>query len=105
MLCGNTIISGYDCSVLFFFFKQKTSYEMRISDWSSACALPISTEKVASDSMELSLRWAARSRRAFDDLKNPNALFGIVQGSVRSGERRVGKECVSTCSSRWSREH
>src|SRR3546814_7252933 len=25
----------------FFFFKQKTAYEMRISDWSSACALPI----------------------------------------------------------------
>src|SRR3546814_7339704 len=25
-----------------FFFKQKTAYEMRISDWSSACALPIS---------------------------------------------------------------
>src|SRR3546814_17178142 len=24
-----------------FFFKQKTAYEMRISDWSSACALPI----------------------------------------------------------------
>src|SRR3546814_4726419 len=27
--------------LLFFFFKQKTAYEMRISDWSSACALPI----------------------------------------------------------------
>src|SRR3546814_10358411 len=26
----------------FFFFKQKTAYEMRISDWSSTCALPIS---------------------------------------------------------------
>src|SRR3546814_9579678 len=26
---------------LFFFFKQKTAYEMRISDWSSTCALPI----------------------------------------------------------------
>src|SRR3546814_5711435 len=26
----------------FFFFKQKTAYEMRISDWSSECALPIS---------------------------------------------------------------
>src|SRR3546814_6672468 len=26
---------------VFFFFKQKTAYEMRISDWSSACALPI----------------------------------------------------------------
>src|SRR3546814_3413315 len=23
------------CSVVFFFFKQKTAYEMRISDWSS----------------------------------------------------------------------
>src|SRR3546814_4513734 len=29
-------------SVLFvLFFKQKTAYEMRISDWSSECALPI----------------------------------------------------------------
>src|SRR3546814_7147091 len=27
----------------FFFFKQKTAYEMRISDWSSTCALPIFT--------------------------------------------------------------
>src|SRR3546814_7798309 len=26
---------------VFFFFKQKTAYEMRISDWSSTCALPI----------------------------------------------------------------
>ena len=46
------------------------------------------TEKVASDSMELSLRWAARSRRAFDELNNPNALFGIVQGSVYESLRR-----------------
>ena len=38
------------------------------------------TEKQASDSMELSLRWAERSRRAHDG--NPNALFGIVQGGV-----------------------
>src|SRR3546814_5071567 len=27
--------------ILGYFFKQKTAYEMRISDWSSACALPI----------------------------------------------------------------
>ena len=46
------------------------------------------TEKVASDSMELSLRWATRSRRAFDDLQNPNSLFGIVQGSVYENLRR-----------------
>src|SRR3546814_2199597 len=25
----------FDCCLLFFFFKQKTAYEMRISDWSS----------------------------------------------------------------------
>src|SRR3546814_7262416 len=27
--------------VIIFFFKQKTAYEMRISDWSQTCALPI----------------------------------------------------------------
>ena len=39
------------------------------------------------ESMELSMRWAARSRRAFDDLKNRNALFGIVQGGVHADLR------------------
>src|SRR3546814_2606084 len=33
--------------VIFFFFKQKTAYEMRISDWSSDGALPISEASVA----------------------------------------------------------
>src|SRR3546814_21013442 len=32
---------------VFFFFKQKTAYEMRISDWSSTCALPISAKRRA----------------------------------------------------------
>ena len=50
------------------------------------------TEKVASDSMELSLRWAERSRRGFDDLKNRNALFGIVQGSVYENLRTRSAE-------------
>jgi queuine tRNA-ribosyltransferase len=40
------------------------------------------TEKEAADSMRLSLRWARRSREAFDRLENPNALFGIVQGGM-----------------------
>src|SRR3546814_18740396 len=30
------------------------------------------------------------------------AHYGMVVGDVRSEERRVGNECVSTCSSRWS---
>ncbi|WP_253482142.1 tRNA guanosine(34) transglycosylase Tgt [Natronocella acetinitrilica] len=38
------------------------------------------TEAEARQSMELSLRWAERSRRAHGD--NPSALFGIVQGGV-----------------------
>jgi len=38
-------------------------------------------------SMELSLRWAARSRRAHGD--NPAALFGIVQGGIYPELRRA----------------
>src|SRR3546814_11223801 len=30
---------------------------------------------------------------------------GFILTGVRSEERRVGKECVSTCRSRWSRFH
>jgi queuine tRNA-ribosyltransferase len=40
------------------------------------------TEQEAADSMRLSLRWAQRSRSTFDQLENPNALFGIVQGGM-----------------------
>ncbi len=36
----------------------------------------------AAASMQLSLRWARRSRDAFDRLENRNALFGIVQGGM-----------------------
>jgi queuine tRNA-ribosyltransferase len=40
------------------------------------------THAEAKASMELSLRWAARSRAEFDRLGNRNALFGIVQGGM-----------------------
>jgi len=53
------------------------------------------TEKQARDSMELSLRWAERSRRAFDDLANPNALFGIVQGGVYPALRQRSAEALT----------
>jgi len=42
----------------------------------------LTTEDQARKSMELSLRWAARSRDEFARLANPNALFGIVQGGM-----------------------
>ena len=41
------------------------------------------TREEAQTSMELSLRWAARSKQAFGKLAAPGqALFGIVQGSI-----------------------
>ena len=51
------------------------------------------TEREARDSMQLSLRWAKRSRRRFDELKQAEpdrgeALFGIVQGGIYDSLRR-----------------
>lgn len=40
------------------------------------------THEEAARSMHLSLRWAKRSKNAFNELANPNALFGIVQGGM-----------------------
>ncbi len=40
------------------------------------------THEAAAASMRMSLRWAQRSRDAFNRLDNPNALFGIVQGGM-----------------------
>ena len=40
------------------------------------------TEEEARTSMQLSLRWAGRSRAEFERLQNPHALFGIVQGGM-----------------------
>src|SRR3546814_7501023 len=77
----------------FFFFKQKTAYEMRISDWSS---------DVCSSDL-LGLRWRrppgrrGRLTRRLADHR--------LRRQDRSEERRVGKECVSTCRSRWSPYH
>src|SRR3546814_1355319 len=59
------LCSFHDC--IFFFFKQKTAYEMRISDWSSdVCSSDLVTELYA-DQMELrALVSAADAGKAFD---------------------------------------
>lgn len=41
----------------------------------------------AEASMQRSLRWAKRSKAAFEELANPNALFGIVQGGMHEDLR------------------
>src|SRR3546814_2274950 len=105
--------------VLFFFFKQKTAYEMRISDWSSdVCSsdlAPTQSELVvlAAESREELLQ---RARAALAHLQSASlpevakACSAYARGAqrlalIRSEERRVGKECVSTCRSRWSPYH
>lgn len=45
------------------------------------------THQEAKDSMELSLRWAQRSKDAHGD--NPSALFGIVQGGMYEDLREI----------------
>jgi queuine tRNA-ribosyltransferase len=50
------------------------------------------SESEARDSMQLSLRWAARSRRRFDELRDASpdrgeSLFGIVQGGIYANLR------------------
>src|SRR5688500_17536644 len=46
------------------------------------------TEEEARTSMQLSLRWAGRSRAEFERLQNQHALFGIVQGGMYAGLRQ-----------------
>ena len=53
------------------------------------------TEAEARTSMELSMRWAKRSKAEFDRLENPNALFGIVQGGMYEHLRDASLEALS----------
>src|SRR3546814_5050955 len=104
----------YFLIVLFFFFKQKTAYEMRISDWSSdVCSSDLPFRRTIGSG-----RNGARSVGTTDDLgremvdrhDGPYTAFLSARrqwriSAHRSEERRVGKECVSTCRSRWSPYH
>jgi queuine tRNA-ribosyltransferase len=50
------------------------------------------SEGQARESMELSLRWAARSRDAYDALPGTGTLFGIIQGGMHESLRRASLE-------------
>src|SRR3546814_9689076 len=101
--------------LLIFFFKQKTAYEMRISDWSSdVCSSDLNAiaYQVDIDGVEGELNDLLRASSELLTLQeNPPLtlarLRSRAEGDVatferRSEERRVGKECVSTCRYRWS---
>src|SRR3546814_1075112 len=101
---------------LFFFFKQKTAYEMRISDWSSdVCSSdlrPHWLKRLKSSNIRIQL-WEniIRIVKAIELLHAQGLLHrhldanSILTKVSRSEESRVGKECVSTCRSRWSPYH
>src|SRR3546814_6857597 len=92
----------------FFFFKQKTAYEMRISDWSSdVCSSDLDQVLVAhGDARRVERRDIGLPGREGAAVQ-PGRPFeaGERRHPGRSEERRVGKECVSTCRSRWSPYH
>src|SRR3546814_7056656 len=108
------------CLGVVFFFKQKTAYEMRISDWSSdVCSSDLIALARAPDLVEAGahrlvdlLRRVGfmviaepdmvRARELEVDVDVAAIEFALVG---RSEERRVGKECVSTCRYRWSPYH
>src|SRR3546814_3636508 len=109
--------------MFFFFFKQKTAYEMRISDWSS----DVCSSDLQSAAVDNAMQQAVEViRRRIDEmgtreptiirqgqnrivvqvpgLQDPAALKALLGKTARldsSEERRVGKECVSTCRSWW----
>src|SRR3546814_5226844 len=103
IICGGIVLIMcmlcYVC--MFFFFKQKTAYEMRISDWSSdVCSSDLVAEEAQRPGTQILAAGEIlpRHRGAAERQQG-------VAGDVRSEERRVGKECVSTCRSRWSPYH
>src|SRR3546814_5573800 len=111
--------------IFFFFFKQKTAYEMRISDWSSdVCSSDLPRRMLHRGELPREAALGHRQRRGagrargsvarlavFVSRHRPEFGYGAAIGGSRrapfnrSEERRVGKECVSTCRSRWSPYH
>src|SRR3546814_8636989 len=104
----------------FFFFKQKTAYEMRISDWSSdVCSSDLRGQTFAVRAAPRADRNSRVVRKTVGygfashgtvvhrdhEYVRGDAYTNTVEGYYRSEERRVGKECVSTCRSRGSPYH
>src|SRR3546814_8590608 len=108
------------------FFKQKTAYELRISDWSSdVCSSDLTCRATSSavapgHSVRITIALKVNGgssdwpRRVYETipamLSNTMAyttrprLRSAHSDRLRSEERRVGNESVSTCRSRWSQD-
>src|SRR3546814_3448447 len=101
------------CMCFFFFFKQKTAYEMRISDWSSdVCSSDLGAGAIGAHALPPAHGQQQEADQAGREAEGDPGEERDEQGQInpfpcrnRSEERRVGKECVSTCRSRWSPYH
>src|SRR3546814_10091663 len=104
-MCSLTAV-GVSVVVFVFFVKQKTAYEMRISDWSSDVyssdlfKLLVETRNLIFGCLEIGDTGLFPTFITPDKTQQAHHL-----NMIRSEERRVGKECVSTCRSRWSPYH
>ncbi|MBV1877186.1 MAG: tRNA guanosine(34) transglycosylase Tgt [Pseudomonadales bacterium] len=65
----------------------QTSLNADIAMVFDECTPYPATKTEVADSMQMSLRWAKRSKTAFEACNNKNALFGIVQGGVHEDLR------------------
>src|SRR3546814_1687995 len=95
------------CSGCFFFFFSSRRRHTRCAlvTGVQTCALPI-----CQNSHSLPVSDAADARLSQPEtapVTQPSAIVHARSTSMlkRSEERRVGKECVSTCRSRWSPYH
>src|SRR3546814_3981952 len=93
--------------VIFFFSSRRRHTRCALVTGVQTCALPILNDQVTASSNPAAA--AARRRRRSTicsavavGLATPSARGSGTDAIARSEERRVGKECVSTCRSRWS---
>src|SRR3546814_6244203 len=96
------------CFFFFFFSSRRRHTRCALVTGVQTCALPISAALVAID--RPLLRWLMQGDVGWAELllrslgRQLAAALDIIDAE-RSEERRVGKECVSTCRSRWSPYH
>src|SRR3546814_3569505 len=96
--------------VLFFFSSRRRHTRCALVTGVQTCALPISWEKWTvflhpeqRQLVECNYNGPARVSGSAGTGKTILALHrAVALARTRSEERRVGKECVSTCRSRWS---
>src|SRR3546814_7541004 len=97
-----------------FCFKQKTAYEIRISDWSSdECSSDLLGSIALMALLGMSFPNSKPNHDSFWLFLLPGFLWALLKcgkwkyfvHNKRSEDRRVGKECFSTCRFRWSPYH